>query len=333
MAYGDERRASLAAQVMDTPTAIIPLDELERRLEDAYSESWPEAEEASNALVYHPGTAEITQDLVIPESVVQEYRTAAPEAEPTDLVEATEPEAPAEPRTQPAPVRTSGRHRVPQAPHVLKGRLALLSIAAGATVAGLAVGAPSSKAPAGAPADAPVVQDPSNARAAQLPAPNDMQQFSNVLPEGKARKDASDAAIAATQRPLYVLPAKGTFTSVFGGRWGAMHAGVDIAAPIGTPIVAVEDGTIIDAGPASGFGLWVRLQAADGTITVYGHVNTMTVSKGQKVMAGDEIATVGNRGNSTGPHLHFEVWKDGKTKIDPLPWLAQRGISLGNYAG
>src|SRR5262249_31204404 len=134
---------------------------------------------------------------------------------------------------------------------------------------------------------------------------------------------------AALLRPQYVLFAHGNFTSGFGVRWGAMHAGVDIAAPIGTPIYAVADGTVISAGPASGFGMWVRLLHNDGTITVYGQVNTATVSVGQHVKAGDQIATVGNRGYSTGPHCHFEVWQGGVDKIDPLPWLAARGINLG----
>jgi murein DD-endopeptidase MepM/ murein hydrolase activator NlpD len=128
---------------------------------------------------------------------------------------------------------------------------------------------------------------------------------------------------------LFVLPTIGTFTSNFGSRWGTLHAGVDIAAPIGTPIVAVADGEVIDSGPASGFGMWVRLKHADGTVTVYGHINTSNVTVGQKVMAGDQIATVGNRGFSTGPHLHFEVHLGGENKVDPLPWLASRGISLG----
>ena len=75
--------------------------------------------------------------------------------------------------------------------------------------------------------------------------------------------------------------------------------------------------------------MWVRLKHADGTVTVYGHVDSATVQVGQHVMAGDEIAKMGNRGFSTGPHLHFEVWLNGTDKVDPLPWLASRGISLG----
>lgn len=138
---------------------------------------------------------------------------------------------------------------------------------------------------------------------------------------------------ARLQQPLYVLPAKGIFTSNFGYRWGVLHAGIDLANSIGTPIYAVSDGVVIDAGPTAGYGMWVKLRHADGTVTLYGHVNTTLVSVGQRVMAGDQIATMGNRGFSTGPHLHFEVLLGGTERIDPVPWLAKRGIFVGNYAG
>ncbi|MBN9098983.1 MAG: M23 family metallopeptidase [Pseudonocardia sp.] len=117
----------------------------------------------------------------------------------------------------------------------------------------------------------------------------------------------------------------GQVTSGFGGRWGTVHQGLDIAAPIGTPIHAPLAGTVISSGPASGFGLWVRLQHADGTITVYGHINRSLVTVGEKVQAGDEIAEVGNRGESTGPHLHVGVMIGG-VYVDPRPWLDQHGI-------
>ena len=70
-----------------------------------------------------------------------------------------------------------------------------------------------------------------------------------------------------------------------------------------------------------------QVQHDDGTITVYGHVNTIDVSVGEQVKAGDKIATIGNKGQSTGPHLHFEVIQGG-SKINPLPWLQQHGISV-----
>lgn len=124
-----------------------------------------------------------------------------------------------------------------------------------------------------------------------------------------------------------VRPAEGRLTSTYGARGGAIHYGVDIANSIGTPILSAMAGEVIDSGPASGFGLWVRVQHGSGLITVYGHINESLVSVGQSVAAGEQIATMGNRGQSTGPHLHFEVHQDG-SKIDPLPWLRSRGVTL-----
>jgi murein DD-endopeptidase MepM/ murein hydrolase activator NlpD len=138
---------------------------------------------------------------------------------------------------------------------------------------------------------------------------------------------------ARLNRPLFVMPTKGVWTSGFGYRWGVLHAGIDIANSIGTPIYAVADGVVTDAGPTAGYGAWVKIRHSDGTVTLYGHVNTWLVNKGERVMAGDQIATIGNRGNSTGPHCHFSVLLNGTDFIDPVPWLAKRGLSPGNYVG
>lgn len=129
------------------------------------------------------------------------------------------------------------------------------------------------------------------------------------------------------------MPTRGVWTSGFGFRWGVLHGGIDIANSIGTPILAAADGVVIDVGPTAGYGAWVKLKHSDGTVTLYGHINTWLVSVGQRVMAGDQIATMGNRGNSTGPHLHFEVLLDGSNRIDPVGWLAKRGLSPGSYVG
>lgn len=126
----------------------------------------------------------------------------------------------------------------------------------------------------------------------------------------------------------FALPARGVFTSGYGMRWGTFHYGIDIAAPIGSPIYAVTDGTVIDAGPAQGFGLWVRIRHDDGTLSVYGHMYDFSVSVGERVHAGQQIARIGNRGDSTGPHLHFEILVNGQ-HVDPLPWLAFHGIKVG----
>jgi murein DD-endopeptidase MepM/ murein hydrolase activator NlpD len=143
----------------------------------------------------------------------------------------------------------------------------------------------------------------------------------DILTRGGADADApADSAAAAVQMVT------GRVSSGFGARWGSRHRGLDIAAPIGTPIRAPMAGEVIDSGPASGFGLWVRLRHDDGTVTTYGHVNRSLVRVGDQVTAGEEIAEVGNRGRSTGPHLHMEVRTPAGTTVNPRPWLDQNGI-------
>ncbi len=125
-----------------------------------------------------------------------------------------------------------------------------------------------------------------------------------------------------------VKPASGTVTSKYGPRWGAHHNGVDIANKIGTPVYAVTDGVVLESGPAAGYGQWIRVRQDDGTTGVFGHVDKSFVRKGQRVTAGQQIGTVGNRGNSTGPHLHYEVWNASGDPVNPHAWLARRGVHL-----
>jgi murein DD-endopeptidase MepM/ murein hydrolase activator NlpD len=150
----------------------------------------------------------------------------------------------------------------------------------------------------------------------------------------QVQADADRAAVAAAQeaaRPQAVLPIQGArLSSGFGYRWGTLHAGVDFAAPLGTPEYAAADGVVVRAGAASGFGLAVYIQHPNGDVTVYGHMQEILVAEGQTVQAGDTIALLGNRGQSTGPHLHFEVHIGGidGEKVDPLPWLRERGVTV-----
>jgi murein DD-endopeptidase MepM/ murein hydrolase activator NlpD len=97
-----------------------------------------------------------------------------------------------------------------------------------------------------------------------------------------------------------------------------------------TPEYAAMDGVVLEAGPASGYGLVVYIQHENGDVTVYGHMDEILVQAGQVVRAGDTIALLGNRGQSTGPHLHFEVHVGGidGQKIDPLPWLRDKGVAV-----
>ncbi len=119
------------------------------------------------------------------------------------------------------------------------------------------------------------------------------------------------------------LPADGPITSTFGD--GRNHQGIDIGADQGSPIRAAHSGEVIDSGPAQGFGQWIRVKGDDGTITTYGHNESNLVSVGDRVNAGQVIGTVGNRGESSGPHLHFEVEPAYGGHVDPIPWLAANG--------
>ncbi|MEM6105948.1 M23 family metallopeptidase [Mycobacterium sp. 050272] len=237
-------------------------------------------------------------------------------------------------------VRRSGQHRK-QPTSAAKGRVLISAMAAGAAAAAAHTAtsqAETTKAETVLTANASALTGGSSGNATRGAQVIAVQPAANALHNQELAKGvafANDRAQreARLQQPLYVMPTHGIFTSNFGYRWGVLHAGIDLANSIGTPIVAVSDGVVIDAGPTAGYGMWVKLLHADGTVTLYGHINTALVSVGQRVMAGDQIATMGNRGNSTGPHLHFEVLQGGTERIDPVPWLAKRGIFVGNYAG
>jgi len=124
-------------------------------------------------------------------------------------------------------------------------------------------------------------------------------------------------------RPIQDSP----ITSGFGIRWGRLHAGVDFSAHIGTPIYAASNGTVLAAGPASGFGQWVKIRHPGNVVTVYGHIRGWTVTVGQAVRAGQLIAHSGNEGRSTGPHLHFEI-RPGDSPVDPVVFYAAHGVAL-----
>lgn len=114
------------------------------------------------------------------------------------------------------------------------------------------------------------------------------------------------------------------------GNGGQFHQGVDFAAASGTPIYAVTGGTVVQAGDAGdGYGNLVRVQSGD-TVTYYGHQSSVAVNVGDTVEPGDKLGTVGSTGNSTGPHLHFEVRNNGSS-IEPLAYLKTLGIDPSRY--
>jgi murein DD-endopeptidase MepM/ murein hydrolase activator NlpD len=112
-------------------------------------------------------------------------------------------------------------------------------------------------------------------------------------------------------------PTKGWLSSSFGVRDGVMHKGIDFAANVGTPIESALGGKVIFSGVASGYGKVIKISHNNGIETVYAHCSKLYVNNGDVVTKGEHIADVGNTGDSTGPHLHFELKVSGNP-IDPL---------------
>ena len=136
--------------------------------------------------------------------------------------------------------------------------------------------------------------------------------------------------VRGTKKPPATAPS-GTFrspvtggvvTSRYGPRRSGMHTGIDIGLPTGTSIVAADGGTVTFAGWSGGYGYTVKISHGSSTETLYAHCSSLLVSKGQQVAKGQPIARVGSTGNSTGPHLHFEVRINGK-QVNPGPYIGR----------
>jgi murein DD-endopeptidase MepM/ murein hydrolase activator NlpD len=127
-------------------------------------------------------------------------------------------------------------------------------------------------------------------------------------------------------------PVEGRLMSPFGGRTdpfsgeGAIHTGVDLEAPMGTPVHAAADGIVVHADWDGGYGRLVIIDHGNGVQTYYGHLSTFGVVPGQEVRRGDVIARSGASGRVTSPHLHYEV-RMGGTPVNPYPYLAKSGVA------
>jgi murein DD-endopeptidase MepM/ murein hydrolase activator NlpD len=131
---------------------------------------------------------------------------------------------------------------------------------------------------------------------------------------------AGSTSTGAPSAAGLIWPINGPVTSGFGMRWGRMHEGIDIAAAIGTPVHAAADGTVIYASWMTGYGNLVVVDHGNGLATAYAHASALVVRVGQAVSQGQTVSLVGSTGNSTGPHLHFEVRVNG-VAVDPLLYL------------
>jgi murein DD-endopeptidase MepM/ murein hydrolase activator NlpD len=135
-----------------------------------------------------------------------------------------------------------------------------------------------------------------------------------------AQASAGSSGTGAPSAAGFIWPVNGPVVSGFGMRWGRMHEGIDIAASSGTPIHAAAAGTVIHAGWLGGYGNLVVLDHGDGLSTAYAHASAILVGLGQRVSQGETLSLVGSTGNSSGPHLHFEVRVNGSA-VDPLFYL------------
>jgi murein DD-endopeptidase MepM/ murein hydrolase activator NlpD len=147
--------------------------------------------------------------------------------------------------------------------------------------------------------------------------------------EAEKKKAAAEAARKERLRPKYVLPVTQKGLSAYFGQagvnWMSVHTGIDFPVSYGTTVMAATDG-VVSTKWNSAYGNMLILTEKDGTETWYCHLSSYRVAPGTTVKAGDPIAYSGNSGNSTGPHLHFEVRPAGGAAIDPLPWLRSHGL-------
>lgn len=217
-----------------------------------------------------------------------------------------------------------GRHRAPVPPSK-RGRGAAV-VAAALTGAGVLVPVVAVDVPDQAAA---MVAVPSDASAAPVPA---VAAADARVGERSPQRVAVGVRLKPPPAGQWVdpLPA-GAVTSCFGPRWGRSHAGVDIAAPAGTTVTAAGTGQVVAAGANyDGYGISVLLAHPGGVTTHYAHLAQTVVAPGDEVTAGDPIGAEGSTGNSTGPHLHFEVRQGGwDNPVEPTNWMRMQGVDLG----
>ncbi|MGA9659318.1 MAG: peptidoglycan DD-metalloendopeptidase family protein [Asticcacaulis sp.] len=170
---------------------------------------------------------------------------------------------------------------------------------------------------------------------AEIEAKGGVDRFYSYAPKGSTSIDYYDENGKSIKGFLLATPIYGARTSSgFGMRlhpiagFMKMHTGIDFAAPTGTPIQAAGDGTVVDAKWWGGYGRWVRISHNKDWETGYGHMSAIAVRPGQKVKQGQIIGYVGTTGNSTGPHLHFEVWQDHHP-INPKSARVPQSSTLG----
>ncbi|MFD3694815.1 peptidoglycan DD-metalloendopeptidase family protein [Streptomyces sp. NPDC058646] len=212
----------------------------------------------------------------------------------------------------------------------------------------LTLGGQSASAPAEAPARSAAEATPEKKAATQQAAPQKsapQKSSGSASSAPKAKKPSADSAAPAKQQGSgsaakapagagFVAPVAGgvsTQYKVSGSMWSSgYHTGVDFIARSGTSVKAVGAGTVVSAGWSGSYGNEVVIRHADGKYSQYAHLSSLSVSSGQSVTAGQQIGLSGSTGNSTGPHLHFEIRTSPSygSDMDPIAYLRSKGASL-----
>jgi murein DD-endopeptidase MepM/ murein hydrolase activator NlpD len=220
------------------------------------------------------------------------------------------------------PDRYRGRRRVPTPP---RSRYAAVVTGAVLGAGFVAIGA--SALPDAKAVDATALTDLKNAATQAELADRAVDAQRATRDNDRTAAAPDDLATSLAQSP-WVLPMEDyTFTSPYGVRWNELHAGIDLAAPEGTPFMAVHAGTVKEAGWIGGYGFTVVIDHGDGVETVYGHAKQLNVEAGDKVEAGDTIGWVGSTGHAYGSQLCLETHVDGES-TDPVPFLRERGVDI-----
>jgi murein DD-endopeptidase MepM/ murein hydrolase activator NlpD len=145
---------------------------------------------------------------------------------------------------------------------------------------------------------------------------------------GEDRESSTKITEEQAEAEAWLLPLNDyQFTSAYGVRFGKLHAGIDLAAPEGTPYMAVHAGEVTSAGYHGGYGYSITIKHSDGTEMIYAHSRRLLVKSGDKVKAGQVIGEVGNTGYSYGTHLHLEVHVKG-APTDPIVFLREHGVDI-----
>ncbi len=225
-------------------------------------------------------------------------------------------------------------------------RITAVALAAAGLGATMVAGAGSAFAAEGNAVAAPVALTASAAVAAQA----DTQAHvaaqvkaaaakASAVKQAAVVKQAAAKSVAAKKAPSWVKPVTSyTLTASYnqgGAMWSHKHSGQDFAVPVGTPVKAAGAGTVVKAGPNGGgdgpaYGNAIVVKHTNGTYSQYAHLSKIKVHVGQKVGAGQQIALSGNTGNSSGPHLHFEIRTTPNygSSVNPAAFLRSHGVSI-----